>query len=178
VPATLSDRLVTGQPAEAHVLPEATASGQSRREFVGAGLAVAALLALPGCASLRGSKSELDRAIADLHERLGGFQGDAARQAQLAALGLRIENRCREVIALRSDFIQRLDALSRLRDTPSTELGGLIDEYLARRVEWRQELFGVQDELRQALSKAEWDQVVPILNAGSDAFPRSGTARA
>jgi hypothetical protein len=174
VAQTSSNTVVTGPRREEHVLSEAGVASPRRREFVGAGLALAASLALPGCASLRGSQGELDQAIADLRETLGSFPGDAARQARLAGLGLQIENRCREVTALRTDFVQRFDTLSRLRDTSSAELGGLIEEYLVRRVGWREQLFGVQDELRQALSEAEWGQVVPILNAGADAFLETG----
>ena len=87
---------------------EATPSGVSRREFFNVGLAAAALLALTGCASFRGSKSDLDKATTDLRKLLEGFEGDGARQARLASIGHRIENRCREVIELKSDFTQQV----------------------------------------------------------------------
>ncbi len=152
---------------------EAAATGVNRREFMNVGLAAAALLAISGCASFRGSKSDLDKATTDLRNLLEGFEGDGARQARLASIGHRIENRCREVIELKSDFIRRMGDLSRRRETPSSELTALVEDFSIRRVRYREELLGVQDELRQTLTQAEWDQAVQILNAGADAFSRT-----
>ncbi len=149
------------------------ASGVNRREFLNVGLAASALLAISGCASFRGSKSDLDKATTDLRNLLEGFEGDGARQARLASIGHRIENRCREVIELKADFIRRMGDLSRRRETPSSELTALVDDFSVRRVKYREELFGVQDELRQTLTQAEWDQAVQVLNAGADAFSRT-----
>ena len=149
------------------------ASAFSRREFFNAAMAAAALLALSGCASFRGSKSDLDKATTDLRNLLEGFEGDGARQAWLASIGRRIENRCREVIELKSDFTRRLGDLSRRRETPSSELTALVDDFSVRRARYREELLGVQDELRQALTQAEWDQAVQVLNSGADAFSRT-----
>ncbi len=151
----------------------ASPSGVSRREFFNLGLAGAALLALTGCASFRGSESDLDRATTDLRNLLEGFEGDGARQARLASIGHRIENRCREVIELKSEFIRRMGDLSRRRETPSSELIALVDDFSVRRVKYRKELLGVQDELRQTLTQAEWDQAVHVLNSGADAFSRT-----
>ncbi len=145
----------------------------SRREFLNVGLAAAAMLTLSGCASFRGSKSDIDKATTDLRNLLEGFEGDAARQARLASIGHRIENRCREVIELKSDFIRRMGDLSRRRETPSSELTALVEDFSIRRVRYREELLGVQDELRQTLTQAEWDQAVQVLNAGADAFSRT-----
>ena len=153
---------------------EAAAPGVNRRQFLNIGLSSAALLALSGCASVRGpKKSDLDKATTDLRILLEGFEGDAARQARLASIGHRIENRCREVVELKSDFIRRLGDLSRRRETPSSELTALVEDFSVRRVRYREELLGVQDELRQALTKAEWDQAVQVLNSGADAFSRT-----
>lgn len=102
--------------------------------------------------------SLVDRATTDLRKLLEGFKGDGARQARLASIGHRIENRCREVIELKVDFIRRMGDLSRRRETPSAELTALVEDFSVRRVKYREELLGVQDELRQALTKAEWDQ--------------------
>ena len=82
---------------------EATSSGVSRRGFFNVGLTAAALLTLTGCATFRGSKSDLDQATTHLRNLLESFEGDGARQARLASIGRRIENRCREVIELKSD---------------------------------------------------------------------------
>jgi hypothetical protein len=155
----------------------AAAAGVSRRGFLNIGLAGAALLALSGCASLRGSKSDLDQATTDLRKLLEGFEGDGARQARLASIGHRIENRCREVIELKSDFTQRLAALSRRRETPSAELTALVEDFSVRRATYRDELLGVQDELRQALTREEWDQAVQVLNSGLDAFSQARIER-
>ena len=153
---------------------EAAAPGVNRRQFLNIGLASAALLALSGCASVRGpKKSDLDKATTDLRSLLQGFEGDAARQARLASIGHRIENRCREVIELKVDFIRRMGDLSGRRETPSSELIALAEDFSVRRVKYREELLGVQDELRQALTRAEWDQAVQVLNSGAKAFSRT-----
>lgn len=135
------------------------ASGVSRRVFLNVGLAAASVLALTGCTAFRGSQGDLDKATIDLRDLLDGFEGDAARQARLASIGHRIENRCREVIELKTGFTRRLDALSRRRETSSAELIALVEDFSVHRVKYREELFGVQDELRQALTREEWDQV-------------------
>ena len=152
---------------------ETMSSGISRRDFLTVSLAAAALLALTGCASFQSSKNNFDQATTDLRDLLDGFEGDGDRQARLASMGHRIENRCREVIELKSDFTQRLHALSRRRETPSSEPTALVEDFTVRRVRYREELLGVQDELRQALTRAEWDQAVQVLNSGADAFSRT-----
>ncbi len=156
---------------------EAASSGVSRREFFNLGLAAAAMLSLSSCTSFRGSKSDLDKATIELRELLESFGGDGARQARLASIGHRIENRCREVIELKADFIRRMGDLSRQRETPSSELTALVDDFSVRRVKYREELLGVQDELRQALTKDEWDQAVQVLNSGIDAFSKTRIIR-
>ena len=153
---------------------ETAKASVSRRDFFNIGLAGAALLALSGCASIRGpKKSDLDKATTDLRNLLEGFEGDGARQARLASIGHRIENRCREVVELKSDFIRRMGNLSRRRATPSSELTALVEDFSVRRVKYREELFGVQDELRQELTQAEWVQAVQVLNSGAHAFSRT-----
>jgi len=154
------------------------AAGVNRREFLNVGLAGAALLALTGCATFQGSKkSDLDKATTDLRKLLEGFEGDGARQARLASIGHRIENRCREVIELKSDFTQRFADLSRRRETPSAELTALVEDFSVRRATYRKELLGVQDELRLTLTRQEWDQAVKILNSGLDAFSQTTIKR-
>ena len=169
----------TGGSSESITDPAAgdAASGLNRREFLNVGLASAALLALAGCTSLRGSKSDLDQATTDLRKLLAGFEGDGARQARLASIGHRIENRCREVIELKSDFIRRIADLSRRRETPSAELSALVEDFSVRRTTYRKELLGVQDELRLTLTRQEWDQAVKILNSGLDAFSQTTIKR-
>jgi len=149
----------------------------NRREFLTVGLAGAALLALTGCATFRGSKSDLEQATTDLRNLLEGFEGDGARQARLASIGHRIENRCQEVIDLKSDFIRRMGDLSRNRETPSSVLASLVEDFSVRRVKYREELLGVQEELREALTDAEWDQAVQVLNSGIDAFSQTRITR-
>ena len=131
------------------------------------------MVALSGCASFRGSKSDLEKATTDLRILLESFEGDGARQARLASIGHRIENRCREVIELKRDFVKWLGDLSRRRETSSMELSALVDDFSDRRVKYREELFDVQDELRQALTQTEWNLAVQILNSGANAFSRT-----
>jgi hypothetical protein len=156
---------------------ENMSSGVSRRDFLTISLAAAALLAISGCASFRSSKSDLGQATADLRKRLESFEGNGARHDRLASIGRTIEIRCREGIELASDFNQRVHALSRRRETPSPELAALEVNYSVRRAKYREELLGVQEELRQALTKEEWDQAVQVLNSGSDAFSQTRIIR-
>jgi hypothetical protein len=121
----------------------------------------------------RDSKGDLDRSTTDLRKLLESFEGDAARHDRLASISRTIEIHCREGIELTSDFNQRVHALSRRRETPSSELTALEENYSVRRAKYREELLGVQEELRQALTKEEWDQAVQILNSGADAFSRT-----
>jgi len=123
---------------------ETATSGVSRREFMNAGLAGAALLAMTGCATIRGSKNEVEVATTELRNLLDGFEGDGARQARLAAIGHRIKNRCQEAIELKLDFIRRMRDLSQRRETPLAELSALVDDFTIRRVKYREELFGVR----------------------------------
>ncbi|MGD8262874.1 MAG: hypothetical protein PVG70_15630 [Desulfobacterales bacterium] len=67
--------------------------------------------------------------------------------------------------------------LSRRRETPSSELTALVEDFSVRRVKYREELLGVQDELRQALTKEEWDQTVQVLNSGLDTFSKTKILR-
>ncbi len=157
---------------------EAPASGVNRRQFLNIGLAGAALLALSGCASVRGpKKSDFDKATTELRSLLEGFKGDGAREARLASLGRRIENRCREVMEEHNDFRRRVDALSRRRETPAAELQALVEDFSSRRALYRAEVLETQDELRRALTREEWDQAVQVLNSGLDAFSRSRIKR-
>ena len=147
-------------------------SGINRRDFLTISLTAAALVALSGCASFRGSKSDLDQTTTDLRKLLESFEGDSARQARLASIGHKIEERCREGIELVSDFTQKVQAISRRRETPSSELNALEEDYSVWRAKYREELLGVQEELRQALTREEWDQTLQILNSGADAFSK------
>jgi ATP-dependent helicase/DNAse subunit B len=152
-------------------------SGVNRREFLNVGLAGAALLALTSCATFRGSKSDLDVAITDLKNTVDGFEGDGAREARLASLGRRIENRCREVTEDYIDYLRRFDTLSSRRETTSSELKELVEDFSTRRERYRKELLGTQDELRQTLTKEEWNEVVKVLNSGVEAFSQTTKER-
>ena len=175
-PITATEADKPGEPGADPSFGAAT-SGVSRRGFMSVGLAAAAMLSLSGCASFRGSKNELEKATSDLRKLLESFGGDGARQARLASIGHRIENRCQEVIELKTDFIRRMGDLSRRRETPSSELTALVEDFSVRRVTYREELFGVQEELRQALTEEEWDQAVQVLNSGVDAYVRTRILR-
>jgi hypothetical protein len=157
---------------------EVTPSGVSRRDFLTVSLAAAALLALSGCASFHGSKNDLDQATTDLRDLLDGFEGDGARHDRLMSISRTIEIRCREGIELTSDFNRRVHALSRRRETRSSELTALEINYSVRRAKYREKLLGIQEELRQALTKEEWDQALQILNSGTDAFSQTRITKA
>ncbi|MBT8332178.1 MAG: hypothetical protein KJP06_07605 [Deltaproteobacteria bacterium] len=149
----------------------------NRREFIRVGLMAAAMLAATGCAYLRGSKNDLDTAISDLRKTLDTFEADDARKARLASIGRRIENRCIEFTELYLDYRRRLDTLSRQRSTPTALLKVLVDDFSTRRKRYRNELLGVQEELRQELTREEWGRAIRVLNSKTDAKWRTKKQR-
>ena len=143
----------------------------SRRAFVRAGLAAAALVALGGCSMFRRS-SDLDTAYSDLQETLDKLTEDEVRQSRLASIARRIENRCQELTQEHDEFRDRFDLLSRNRDTTSADLVEVVEGFAARRKTQRNELFRLQDELRRELTEEEWDLAVDALAQTQEANTR------
>ena len=144
----------------------------SRREFLRVATAAAALLALGGCATFRGS-SALDKAYSDLQETLEDIaEDDDVRQSRLASIGRRIENRCRELTQEHDEFREQFHTLSRNRDTASADLSEVVGGFTARRTQQRNELLRMQDELRNELTEKEWALAVEPLNETQEAYTR------
>jgi chromosome segregation ATPase len=150
---------------------KAAKSTVNRREFIRAGLGAAALLALGGCATFRRS-SDLDKAYSNLQETLDDLTDDEVRQSRLASIARRIENRCRELIQEHEEFRDRFHSLSRKRNTTTAELDEVVESFAARRTKQRNELFLIQDELRQELTEEEWASAVEALNKTQEAYTR------
>jgi chromosome segregation ATPase len=153
------------------VAGEMAQTSVSRRAFVRAGLAAAALVALGGCSMFRRS-SDLDTAYSDLQKTLDNLTEDEVRQSRLASIARRIENRCQELTQEHDEFRDRFDSLSRNRDTTSAELVEVVEGFAARRTTQRNELFRLQDELRRELTEEEWDLAVDALAQTQEAYTR------
>ena len=144
----------------------------SRREFLRIGLATATLVVVAGCGSLR-RKSDLDKAYQNLQNTLNSIAKDDAEQARLASLSQRIVDQCRALTKEHDEFRRKFDALSRQRDTKSTELDGLVDSFKTRRTQHRDAILRLQDDLRRELTEEEWTKAVEVLNEKAAAFKRS-----
>jgi len=135
----------------------------SRREAMRVGLAAASLLVVWGCQSLKGSRADLDKAHRSLRRTLDNIAEDDHRQARLASIARRIENRSRELVEEYDEFRASFDALSRDRETTQTQLQELVSVFTDRRTTQRNSLLYLQDELRAELTSEEWDQAVEAL---------------
>jgi len=123
-----------------------------RREALRIALATSALLLVSGCGSFRKSESSLDKAYHNLHETLEAIATDDIRQDRLVSIARQIEKSCQELTREHDEFRQQFDALSRKRDTTSSELTELTEDFAARRTVERDELLRIQDELRTELT--------------------------
>ena len=135
-----------------------------RREALRIALATSALLLVSGCGSFRKSESSLDKAYRDLQETLDDIAADDIRQDRLVSIAQQIEKRCQALTREHDEFRQQFDALSRQRDTTSSELTELAEGFATRRTVERDELLRMQDELRAELTEAEWIKAVKALN--------------
>lgn len=144
----------------------------NRREALRIALATSVLLLVAGCGSFRKSESSLDKAYSNLREALDEIAMDDSQQDRLIAIAQQIEDRCQALTREHDEFRQQFDALSRQRDTTSTELTALAEGFAARRTVERDELLRVQDELRAELTEAEWIEAVEALNQTQEAYAR------
>jgi hypothetical protein len=135
----------------------------SRRQLLRVGLATGVLLVIGGCTSFRGSGSDLEKAHRDLQGTLEGIAKDDEQQTELASIARRIEYRCRELTQEHDKFRERFNELSRQRETSSAELSALVEGFSERRTQQRDALLHLQDELRLALTQAEWSEAVYAL---------------
>lgn len=139
-------------------------------------LAVAALLLVAGCATFR-RESGFDAALRDLNDALDEI-GPEEKRARVASIARHIETQARELVAEHRDFIDRFDQLLRERVVPEAQLEEAVDAHSDRRIALRNDLLQLQQELRDALSPEEWDQVVEILNRTGQAVGQKSFAGA
>ena len=144
----------------------------SRREALRVGLAAASLLVLWGCQSSKGSRADLDKAHRSLRRTLDNIAEDDHRQARLASIARRIENRSKELVEEHDEFRARFDALSRDRETTEAQLEELVSAFGSRRTSQRNDLMHLQDELRAELTAEEWVQAVESLTQTQQAYAR------
>ncbi len=103
------------------------------------------------------------RALKDLNASLDALE-PGAKRARIAAIAGRIEKQARELVTEPRDFVERFDQLLRERDMPEAQLAETIDAHSDRRIALRDDLLLLQQELHDALSPGEWNEVVEILN--------------
>ena len=139
---------------------DGSATQLSRRQVLKLG--VAAVLLVSGCATFR-RESDLDGALGDLDQALAELEPDAKR-ARVVSIAERIETRARELVAEHRDFVDRFDQLLGEHDVPEAQLTEMIDARSGRRITLRNDLLLLQQELHDALSPGEWNEVVEILN--------------
>ena len=144
----------------------------SRREVIRVGLAAASLLDLWSCQSTKGSQADLVKAHRNLRSTLDHMTEDELREARLASIARRIENRSMELVEEHDEFRDMFDALVRDRGTTQMQLKELISAFGRRRTEQRNGLLQVQDELRAELTPEEWTEAVEVLTQTKRALVR------
>ena len=137
-----------------------------RREFL-IGLSAASLLLAAGCASFRTS-SDLDTAFEDLDALLD--RESKAHSDKLASIAERIRDQSRALVATHETFITDFNGQASNRSVTVEELQQLVADYESRRVQLRNDLLLLQDELHTALPPDVWQELLKVLNRKSQAM--------
>jgi hypothetical protein len=125
-------------------------------------VAVASLLVVSGCATLR-QTTELDSSINSLATALSSIPDDG-NQVMLQSIARRIEIRARNLAAEHQEFVDSFDRLLSEYETTEAQLHQMIDKYAKRRKWLRDDLLYLQDELHASLEPEDWARVVQVLN--------------
>ena len=110
------------------------------------------------------SSIALEAASRELFQILDGLDRSAVQEVRLLTIARRIASDARLLIDEQTAFLSDFDRLSRRADVSDSDLLELVDAFAVRRVRVRDELFGLQDQLRAELSTDEWAKVVVALN--------------
>ena len=148
------------------------ASTISRRETLRITLAASALLLVAGCGMFRKSESDLDKAFTTLTETLDEIATDTDQQERLIAIAGQIETACRALTNEHDAFVEQFEGDARLSDTSSSALEQVVEGFAERRTEHRNQLLGLQDELRAELTEQEWAMALTALNQTQEAYTR------
>ena len=143
-------------------------TGLSRREALRIGLATASLFVVSGC-QVFGSTSELESARNELMQSLEALGRDDVQEVGLLSIARQIASNTRVLVDEHDAFLSDFDRLTRNRDVSESDLQRLADLFSTRRVELRNGLFRLQDELRAEMTADEWTVVVKALNRKADA---------
>ena len=144
----------------------------SRRDTLRIALAASALLLVSSCGVFRRSDGELDKAFANLRATLDEIASDADQQERLIAIAGQIEQACRALTDEHDTFVAQFEGEARRRDTSSSDLEAVVAGFAERRTKHRNELLGLQDELRAELTEQEWTMAVEALNQTQEAYTR------
>ena len=144
----------------------------SRREILRIALATSALLLVGGCAMIRKSDSDLDKAFGNLRTTLDEIATDADQQERLIAIAGQIEKACRDLTDEHDAFVEQFEGDARQRNTSSWDLEQVVEEFAGRRTKHRNQLLVLQDELRAELTEQEWTTAVEALNQTQEAYAR------
>jgi hypothetical protein len=144
----------------------------SRRDALRITLATSALLLVAGCGMFRKSESDLDKAFATLRDTLDELATDADQQERLVAIAGQIETACRALTDEHDAFVEQFEGDARQRDTSSSALEQVVEGFAERRTEHRNQLLGLQDDLRAELTEQEWTMAVEALNQTREAYTR------
>jgi hypothetical protein len=130
-----------------------------RRRFIK--LAAASILVVAGCTNVR-QESDLEATMTELNRVLDDM--DDKQQERVASIAQRIQVRASELAGEHRTFTDSLDRLLTAYDTTDSQLQQLIDTYNRRRMQMRNELLHLQDELHVAMTPDDWSEVVHVLN--------------
>ena len=160
-----------------HPDPKDRGAKISRRETLRITLAASALLLVASCGMFRKSESDLDKAFTALRETLDEIATDADQQERLIAVVGQIETACRALTDEHDTFVEQFEGEARQRDTSSSDLEAVVAGFAERRTKHRNELLGLQDELRAELTAQEWTIALEALNQTPEAYTRPKVGR-
>ena len=89
---------------------------------------------------------------------------DDIEQQQVTAIAQRIQARARELVDEHRSFTDSFDRELSAYGTTEVQLQQLVDDYSRRRLQKRNDLLHLQDELHAAMTPDDWSKVVHVLN--------------
>jgi hypothetical protein len=137
----------------------------SRRDAIRVGIAAATCFFACGCSAFGGeSPSEFEQARRELFQILEGLDKGDVQEVRLLTIARRIGSDAGVLLDEQAAFLSDLDRLCCRADVSGSDLQTLADAFAVRRVQLRNDLFGLQDQLRAELSADEWANVAVALN--------------
>lgn len=139
----------------------------SRRKMLRISLAAASLLTIGACTTGNPSKEKINSANQQLQLSLQEIAANDDALARLTAIAKRIETQSQQLIQLHNQFTAEFEALANKRNTDSTTLLEMAEDYNIRMIQQRDALIRTQDEVKGELNEDEWAEAVHALNQTS-----------